>query len=91
MNTTAQRKQAQFKFSPHLYNFAESLARSRGLSLAEYVRYLIVREVDKKDVELVRMQSAADEALKEYREGKGVVTMSSEKDIDTYLNSLDTE
>lgn len=86
--STLQRKQAQFTFSPHLYNLAESLARSRGLSLAEYVRYLIVREVDKGDIETIRLQEAADEALKEYQEGKGI-TLSSEEDIDNMLDSLD--
>lgn len=84
MNTAVPRKQAQFTFSPYLYHLAESLARSRGLSLAEYVRYLIVREIDKKDIELVRMQVAADEALKEYQEGKGI-TLATSEDIDRYL------
>lgn len=88
MSTVTQRKQAQFTFSPALYSLAGSLARSRGLSLAEYVRYLIVREVDKVDVETIRLQEAGNQALKEYYEGKGI-TLSSEEDIDKMFDSLD--
>lgn len=84
MALNTQRKQAQITFSPTLYQLGEALARTRGLSFSEFLRHLLVKEIEDKDPEIMRMQVVADKSLKEYQEGKGT-TLKTPEDIEKYL------
>jgi predicted DNA-binding protein len=71
-----------------LYMYLKSKAEKFGLSLASYIRYLVINDVKDMDVPVFKMSQKTEErglrALQEYGQGKTTLV----KDIDKYLDSL---
>ena len=76
----------------------ESRARQYGYSFPEYVRYVLTKDVEKKDfyigpTEYVDDEELAEsirEGIREYEEGKAV-TLRGKKEIRDYFNSIMNE
>jgi hypothetical protein len=88
----------QITFPKKLMDSVESRAREYGYSFPEYVRYVLTKDVDRKDFFLGPTEYIDDEELaesiregiKEYEEGK-TVTLRSKRDIRDYFNSIMNE
>ena len=88
----------QITFPKRLMDSVESRARSYGYSFPQYVRYVLTKDIDRKDFYLGPTEDIDDEelaksireGLKEYEEGK-TVTLRSKKEIRDYFNSIMSE
>ena len=88
----------QITFPKKLMDAVESRAKQYGYSFPEYVRYVLTKDVDRKDFYLGPTEDIDDEELaesiregiKEYKEGK-TVTLRSKREIRDYFNSIMNE
>jgi hypothetical protein len=88
----------QITFPKKLMDSVESRAKDFGYSFPQYVRYVLTKEVEKKDfyigpTEYIDDEELAEsirEGIKEYQEGK-TVTLRSKKEILAYFNSIMNE
>lgn len=88
----------QITFPKKLMDSVESRAKQYGYSFPEYVRYVLTKEVEKKDfyigpTEYIDDEELAEsirEGIKEYQEGK-TVTLRSKREIRAYFNSIMNE
>jgi hypothetical protein len=88
----------QITFPKKLMDSVESRAKQYGYSFPEYVRYLLTKDVEKKDfyigpTEYIDDEELAEsirEGIKEYQEGK-TVTLRSKREIRAYFNSIMNE
>ena len=88
----------QITFPKRLMDSVESRARQYGYSFPEYVRYVLTKELDRKDFYLGPTEYIDDEELadsirkgiKEYEEGK-TITLRSKKEIRDYFDSIMNE
>lgn len=88
----------QITFPKKLMDSVESRAKDFGYSFPQYVRYVLTKEVEKKDfyigpTEYIDDEELAEsirEGIKEYQEGK-TVTLRNKKEIRAYFNSIMNE
>jgi hypothetical protein len=88
----------QITFPKKLMDSVESRAKTFGYTFPQYVRYVLTKDIDRKDFYLGPTEDIDDEelaesireGLKEYEEGK-TVTLRSKKEIRDYFNSLMNE
>lgn len=74
----------QITFSPKLYELGQTVAHELGLSFSEYVRHLLVKDVEKQNSEYMRMKQVVDEARKDFKDGK-TMPVKSVADIEKLL------
>ena len=81
-------------FSPELYRLVSSRASRYGMSVAEYVRHLVVTDTkeERGDIPMVDAETEKNIAasLKEIKEGRHT-ELKSHKEIDEYFAKLDKE
>ena len=88
----------QITFPKRLMDSIESKAKTYGYTFPQYVRYVLTKDIDKKDFYLGPTEYIDDEELaesikkgiKEYEEGKTVV-LRSKKEIRDHFNSMMNE
>jgi negative regulator of replication initiation len=86
--SNTQATQVKVTLPDELYLYLKSKAEKFGLSLASYLRYLVISDVKDLDIPMFRMSQKTEEkglqALNEYENGKTTPV----KDIDKYFDSL---
>lgn len=74
MITATNRVQKLVTFSPQLYYNAEVKAKQLGIPFAEYLRHLIIKDVEEDIMDLPMVDAETDrrigESLKAYEEGR---------------------
>ena len=74
MTTVTNRVQKLVTFSPQLYYNAEARAKQLGIPFAEYLRHLIIKDVEEDIVDIPMVDAETDrrigESLKAYEEGR---------------------
>ncbi len=88
----------QITFPKRLMDSVEARAKTFGYTFPQYVRYVLTKDVDRKDFYLGPTEYIDDEelaesireGLKEYEEGK-TVTLRSKREIRDYFNSIMNE
>jgi hypothetical protein len=88
----------QITFPKRLMDFIESKAKTYGYTFPQYVRYVLTKDIDKKDFYLGPTEYIDDEELaesirkgvKEYEGGKTVV-LRNKKEIRDHFNSMMNE
>ena len=74
MTTAINRVQKLVTFSPQLYYNAEAKAKQLGVPFAEYLRHLIIKDVEEDIADLPMVDAETDrrigESLKAYEEGR---------------------
>lgn len=74
MTTATNRVQKLVTFSPQLYYNASSKAKQLGVPFAEYLRHLIIKDVEEDITDLPMVDAETDrrigESLKAYEEGR---------------------
>lgn len=85
----------QITFPKRLMDSVESRARQYGYSFPEYVRYVLTKDVEKKDfyigpTEYIDDEELAEsirEGIREYEEGETVI-LRNKKEMRDYFNSI---
>lgn len=94
MTTAATRVQKLVTFSPQLYSNAETKAKQLGVPFAEYLRHLIIKDVEENIVDLPMVDEETDrrigESLEAYKRGE-YTELKTNKDIKEYFDKLDSE
>lgn len=88
MQTSSQRVQKMVTLSPVLYKLAEKKAKSLGIHFPEYIRHLLINDVEE-DLEPIETVDAETdkrigESLKAYKEGR-YTTVHTEEELDKFL------
>lgn len=86
MQTT--RIQKLITFSPDLYQMALIKAKSLGLSFADYLRHILVKEIEEEKYDFVRLKMLAKEGLAEYKAGK-TKSISTPRELKAYLKEIE--
>lgn len=88
MPTSSNRIQKLLTFSPQLYANAQSRAGELGVPFAEYLRHLIMKDVENEaPVEMVdgETEKRIGESLAAYDRGE-YFTLTTETDIENFVN-----
>jgi hypothetical protein len=88
MNTHSSQIQLKISLSEQLNDLLESKAARFGVPVTQFVKHLILKEVENQDYPTFAMSARTEEkahkALKEYEEGKAVIV----DDLDTFFEEL---
>ena len=88
------RVQKLVTFSPQLYYNAEIKAKHLGVPFAEYLRHLIIKDVEEDITNLPMVDEETNrrigESLKDYEEGR-YVELKTDKDIEDYFDGLNAK
>lgn len=91
MQTTQDRVQKLVTFSPKLYNSAMARANSLGIPFAEYVRHILIKDVEESTKNLPMVDDETEkrigQSLKNIKEGRYTI-LKSDKDIESHFNNL---
>ena len=94
MITATNRVQKLVTFSPQLYYNAEVKAKQLGIPFAEYLRHLIIKDVEEDITDLPMVDAETDrrigESLEAYKRGE-YTELKTKKDIENYFNKLNSE
>lgn len=97
MSTQANQKQSVQKiitFSPTLYQYGLKMANRKGVSFQDYMRHLLLKDIDEKDEPLYMVDEETEkgigQSLKDYEEGH-YVTAHTREDLDRILDGLTEE
>ena len=82
------RVQKLVTFSPELYQLTLTRAKSVGLSFADYLRHILVKEIEEEKYDLVRLDKLAKQGLSEYRAGK-TKSISTPSELKAYLKEIE--
>lgn len=90
MRTQVQQIQKVITFSPQLYKLVEDKAKQIGMSFAEYIQALAVKNSkEPNDYPFVdeETEKQIGQGLKDFKEGR-YTEIKTKKELDTYLKSL---
>ncbi len=91
MQTTQDRVQKLVTFSSKLYSNALARANSLGIPFAEYVRHILVKDVEESTRYLPMVDTETEkrigQSLKDLKEGRYTI-LKSDKDIENHFNNL---
>lgn len=91
MNQTPDRVQKLVTFSPKLYNSALARANSLGIPFAEYVRHILIQDVEENNQNVVPMVDAETEkrlgqSLKDLQKGRYIdIDPSNENELKKFV------
>lgn len=92
MNQTPDRVQKLVTFSPKLYNSALARANSLGIPFAEYIRHILIQDVEENNQNIPMVDAATEkrigQSLQDIKAGR-YTTLKSHKDIESYFDNLD--
>lgn len=91
MNQVSDRVQKLVTFSPKLYNNALARANNLGIPFAEYVRHLLLKDVEENNPKVPMIDAATEkrigQSLKDLKEGRYTV-IKNEKELDAHLDNI---
>ena len=91
MTTAINRVQKLVTFSPQLYYNAETKAKYLGVPFAEYLRHLIIKDVEEDIVDIPMVDDETNkrigESLEAYKRGE-YTELKTEKDIEDFVHGL---
>lgn len=91
MLTATNRVQKLVTFSPQLYSNAETKAKQLGIPFAEYLRHLIIKDVEKDIADLPMVDAETNkrigESLEAYKRGE-YTTIKTKEDLEKYFAEI---
>jgi len=90
MTTATNRVQKLVTFSPQLYYNAEARAKQLGVPFAEYLRHLIIKDVEEDIVDLPMVDEETDkrigQSLKDFEEGRYIeIDPSNNEELEKFV------
>jgi len=90
MITTTHRVQKLVTFSPQLYYSADTKAKELGVPFAEYLRHLIMKDVEKDVANIPMVDEETDkrigQSLKDFAEGKYIeIDASNDEELEKFV------